>query len=79
MNPQQKRQEPPITRPSGLGCGCAFTGPGYVLLGLTLFLVYVLATTERLRTSPLWVAVILLVLGMAILYLRVHKFKGPKE
>ncbi|MBM4406117.1 MAG: hypothetical protein FJ039_08055 [Chloroflexi bacterium] len=60
-----------------MGCGCALSGPGFVLLLLTIVLALILASREDLRDSPLWLVLIPLILGLVLLYTKV-KVKKDK-
>lgn len=60
-----------------MGCGCAPSGPGFVLLLLTIVLALILASREDLRDSPLWLVLIPLILGLVLLYTKV-KVKKDK-
>jgi len=60
-----------------VGCGCALSGPGFVLLLLTIVLALILASREDLRDSPLWLVLIPLILGLVLLYTKV-KVKKDK-
>jgi len=83
VNPRPPSPDPRDPKPlgpniRGLGCGCALGGPGYILLGLIIFLIITLASTPSLHRSPLWFALIPLVLGLLLLYARVRRVGPPK-
>jgi hypothetical protein len=79
--PNRKAPKPPTKRsapqPEAVGCGCALSGPGFVLLILTIVLTMVLASREDLRNSPLWLVLIPLILGLILLYTKV-KFRKDR-
>ncbi|MBI3744599.1 MAG: hypothetical protein HY261_10015 [Chloroflexi bacterium] len=73
--PEQKPSRPKQPNFRGYGCGCAMPGPAVLLLSLTAVLMYFLLSKETLRHSLLWLVLIPLLGGYALLYMRIQRYK----
>ncbi len=60
-----------------MGCGCALTSAGFVLMLLTALLVYAILRRGG-GFTPLWIVVAVLVIGTIALFLRVTVSRGGR-
>ncbi|MCI0769441.1 MAG: hypothetical protein J4N83_04110 [Chloroflexi bacterium] len=79
MEPKRDKDRLDLPAPEsrGYGCGCQLTGSALALVVLTIVLAALLAGSEDLRGSLLWLVMIPLVVGFLALFVRVQRYRGP--